>query len=191
MDGSNVNLKLSDMPIRGPHKALVLNIVSFGLHILMVSLNRMLKSQDGKPSQRSDFSSLPGSTSFPWKFWPVHWFENTQVVERAGELYPYVEEISSKKASQCSSFLVVSEEFFAVKIEPFLTDFQSDTYTAPSLTSLLLSIMVKFVKKDVLGSSTKATAVILCAKNVDGGYATRKSLQKKQRISLNWNFCSS
>ena len=110
-----------------------------------------------------------------------------------------------KKAPQTASYATIKEacedpltvtklEFFisvAKQLQPFLLKFQTDASMAPflgqSLKDLLLTLMGRFIKKDILeqaDSFQKLTAIDHCdkkkqvhCKHVEFGFAARRSLK--------------
>ena len=163
------------------------------------------------PARHQDFVKLTGSTVFPLKFYPHRWVEDVVVAERAHQMWPNIKKYVSsfratpQKASQTSSYATIKEacedpltvtklEFFisvAKQLQPFLLKFQTDTPMAPflgqSLKDLLLTLMGRFIKKDVLeqaDSFPKLAAIDPCdkknqvhCKHVEFGFAARRSLK--------------
>ena len=126
------------------------------------------------PAWREDFVKLTWSTVFPLKFCPHRWVEDVVVAERAHQMWPNIKKYVSsfratpKKAPQTASYATIKEacedpltvtklKFFisvAKQLQPFLLKFQTDAPMAPflgqSLKDLLLTLMGRFIKKDVL-----------------------------------------
>ena len=152
---------------------------------------------------------LTVSTVFPLKFCPHRWVEDV-VAERAHQMWPNIKKYVSsfcatpKKAPKTASYATIKEacedpltvtklEFFisvAKQLQPFLLKFQTDAPMAPflgqSLKDLLLTLMGRFIKKDVLEQSDsypKLAAIDPCdkknqvhCKHVEFGFAARRSL---------------
>ena len=163
------------------------------------------------PARREDFGKLTGSTVFPLKFCPHRWVEDVVVAERAHQMWPNIKKYVSsfratpKKAPQTASYATIKEacedpltvtklEFFisvAKQRQPFLLKFQTDAPMAPflgqSLKDLLLTLMGRFIKKDVLEQSDsypKLAAIDPCDKKnqvhcklVEFDFAARRSLK--------------
>ena len=149
-------------------------------------------------------------TVFPLKFCPHRWVEDV-VAERAHQMWPNIKNYVSsfratpKKAPQTASYATIKEacedlltvtklEFFisvAKQLQPFLLKFQTDAPMAPflgqSLNDLLLTLMGRFIKKDVMeqaDSYPKLAAIdprdkkkqVHC-KHVEFSFAARRSLK--------------
>lgn len=103
------------------------------------------------PARRADYIKHSGSSLFPLKFCAVRWVENFSVAERALKIIPrvckYIENVKEGKTPECNSFKIVCSAlddqllpaklaFFqtiASDVEPFLTQFQSNSPLAPLL----------------------------------------------------------
>ena len=149
---------------------------------------------------------------FPLKFCPHRWVEDVVVAERAHQMWPNIKKYVSsfratpKKAPQTASYYdtikeacedpltVTKLEFFisvAKQLQPFLLKFQTDApmgaFLGQSLKDLLLTLMGRFIKKDVLeqaDSYPKLAAIDPCDKKnqvhckyVEFGFAARRSLK--------------
>ena len=161
----------------------------------------------GTPARREDFVKLTGSTVFP-----LHrWVEDVVVAERAHQIWPNIKKYVSsfratpKKALQTASYATIKEacegpltvtklEFFisvAKQLQPFLLKFQTDSPMTPflrqSLKDLLLTLMCRFIKKDILeqaDSYPKLAAIDPCdkknqvhCKHMEFGFTARRSLK--------------
>ena len=154
---------------------------------------------------------LTGSTVFPLKCCPHRWVEDVVVAERAHQMWPNIKKYVSsfratpKKAPQTASYATIKEacedpltvtklEFFisvAKQLQPFLLKFQTDApmahFLGQLLKDLLLTLMGRFIKKDVLeqaDSYPKLAAIVPCDKknqvhykHVKFGFAARRSLK--------------
>ena len=163
------------------------------------------------PAWREDFVKLTVSTVFPLKFYPHRWVEDVVVAERAHKMWPNIKKYVSsfratpKKAPQTASYATIKEacedpltvtklKFFisvAKQLQPFLLKFQTDAPMAPflgqSLKDLLLTLMGRFIKKDVLEQADlypKLAAIDPCdkknqvhCKHVEFGFAAPRSLK--------------
>ena len=111
---------------------------------------------------------------FPLKFCLHRWVEDVVVAERAHQMWPNIKKYVSsfratpKKAPQTASYATIKEacedpltvtklEFIisvAKQLQPVLLKFQTDAPMAPflgqSLKDLLLTLMCRSIKKDVL-----------------------------------------
>ena len=139
------------------------------------------------PARRENFVKLTGSTVFPLKLCRHRWVEDVVVAEWAHQMWPNIKKYVSsfrappKKAPQTASYATIKEacaltvtklEFFisvAKQLQPFLLKFQTDAPMAPflgqSLKDLLLTLMGRFIKKDVLeqaDSYPKLTVIDPC-----------------------------
>ena len=163
------------------------------------------------PAWREDFVKLSVSTVFPLKFCPHRWVEDVVVAERAHQMWPNIKKYVSsfratpKKAPQTASYATIKEacedpltvtklKFFisvAKQLQPFLLKFQTDAPMAPflgqSLKYFLLTLMGRFIKKDVLEQADlypKLAAIDPCDKKnqvhckyVEFGFAAPRSLK--------------
>ena len=192
MDGPNINWKLyTDLTKERNSEEFpqLLNIGSCGLHIVHGGLQNGVNESGWKlghlmrswwqlfhdtPARREDFVKLTRSTVFPLKFCPHRWVEDVVVAERAHQMWPNIKKY------------VVTKQ-----LQPFLLKFQTDAPMAPflgqSLKDLLLTLMGRFIKKDVLeqaDSYPKLAAIDPCNKkkqvyceHVEFGFAARRSLK--------------
>lgn len=164
------------------------------------------------PARREDYVRYSGSSLFPLKFCAVRWVENFDVAGRALKIIPnvrkYVQGVKDhNKVPDCNSYKIVCSAlddkllpaklaFFqtiASEVEPFLTRFQSDAPLSPLLYDALLStlrrIMSRFVKGDVLDSSSNIASIdlkkdtnIIPAKKIDLGFAVRSALRNAENV---------
>lgn len=165
------------------------------------------------PARRADYVRFSGSSIFPLKYCEVRWLENVKVIERTlsvlTHVQKYVEGVKlHKTAPTCKSFKVISTAledkllkaklcFFqslATDLEPFLLRFQSDLPLAPfvygSLLSTMKTVMSRFVKPEIIESTTNVATLdlqlkvnILPANKIDLGYATKLALRNCQGVN--------
>ena len=139
------------------------------------------------PAWREDFVKL---TVFLLKFCPHRWVEDVATPNKAPQTASYA---TIKEA--CEDPLTVTKlKFFisvAKQLQPFLLKFQTDAPMAPflgqSLKDLLLTLMGRFIKKDVLEQADlypKLAAIDPCdkknqvhCKHVEFGFAAPRSLK--------------
>jgi len=139
------------------------------------SLSNLFKES---PARRGDYTKITGSSLFPMTFCSIRWIKNAPVSERAIKILPnlrkFVDEVkknSDYTEPTCKPFLklaiALKDKFLPAKLaffhslatdfEPFLTEFQSDAPLAPflysTLTLLLRTCLVRFVKEEVLSST--------------------------------------
>ena len=126
------------------------------------------------PSRREDFVKLTGSTVFPLKFCSSQMGRGCCCGREGSPNVAQHQEVCFvflKKAPQTASYATIKEacedpltvtklEFFisvAKQLEPFLLKFQTNVPMAPflgqSLKNLLLTLMGRFIKKDVLAQA--------------------------------------
>ncbi|XP_063073162.1 uncharacterized protein LOC134463795 [Engraulis encrasicolus] len=130
------------------------------------------------PARREDYTNTTGSTCFPLSFCGHRWVENVPVAERALEVWPmvqaYVSAAEEKKvqkpntasydtilAAREDPLLVPKLQFFisiARGFNPFLHKYQTDEpvlpFLAKDLTELLLSLLRRFIKRELLQDQT-------------------------------------
>ena len=163
------------------------------------------------PARSEEFVKLTGFTLFPLKCCPHRWVEDVDVAERALQMWTNIKKYVSsfratpKKAAQTTSYSAIKEacedpltvtqlEFFisvAKQLQPTMLKFQTDAPMAPflgqSLKDPLLTLMGRFIRKDVLeqaDSYPKLAALDPCDKkkqvhcnHVEFGFAARQSLK--------------
>lgn len=179
----------------------------------LICLYRLFKNS---PTRRENYTAVTNSNLFPQKFCSIRWVENVQVAKRSVMMLPHlkiwvkhVEKEGPKNPLNVNhkNFQIVSQhvkdkfidaklEFFmsvASLVEPFLKEFQSDSSLAPFLyndiTYLITNIMERFVKPQILETSTSIkdinlddADILIPVRNIDLGFATKaclESLQKK------------
>lgn len=162
------------------------------------------------PKRRGIYISVSGTSDFPKKVCYVRWLENSVVAKRAldiiDNLKKFVDHVSARKSlkliqrSACfeavksalqNKLLRAKLAFFmslAEELEPFLREFQADVPMSPflhrQLYNILKSLMMRFVKHDILSSKPLEDINInndenlKLAKDIDIGYATRAALRK-------------
>ncbi|KAL7369705.1 hypothetical protein ABVT39_006167 [Epinephelus coioides] len=157
MDGPNVNFKLMDL-LQKEHAELhggaqVIDVGSCGLHTLHNAM-------------KAGFTACH------------RWIENVPVAERAIAVWPmlqmYVDAAEKKKvqkpstasyntilAAQGDPFIIPKLQFFLAisrSFNPFLTRYQTDEpvlpFLAKDLTELLMSLLRRFVKREILKDRT-------------------------------------
>ena len=160
------------------------------------------------PARRDDFVKLTGSTVFPLKFCPHIWVEDVDVAERALQMWPNIKKYVSsfratpKKAQQTASYAAIKEAcedpLTVTQLDsssPWRNNFshfcsssrQMAPFLGQSLKDLLLTLMGRFIKKDVLeqaDSYPKLAALDPCdkkkqvhCKHVEFGFTARQSLK--------------
>lgn len=136
------------------------------------------------PARREDFTEVAGSVSFPLDFCSHRWLENMEVAERALEILPSLKTyISAAKTKQITepctkSFkkaeAIVHDDLFPAKLSfflmvarevtPFLKLYQTDKPMLPfmcsDLTSILKSLLEKFVKPSVMVTATNTLKLL-------------------------------
>lgn len=165
------------------------------------------------PARREDFLKICGGENIkmPLKFCNHRWLENEPNSKRTIEIWPnlvkYVQETEKQKAKPtCNSYCVLKEftrdrlvvaklEFFRLIssiLQPYLASYQTDKpvicFMASDLSSLLRSLLRKFIKPDILAESDsveKLAALDVCKKEnyltykkVDVGINTEKALRE-------------
>lgn len=164
------------------------------------------------PARRGHFTEITGVSLFPLPFCTVRWIENARVAKRSQDMLPalntYVECVrGTDKEPSCNSFKVVQSSLkdkllsaklaffqsFAEQLEPFLTEFQTDSPMVPflydSLSHLIKGVMSRFVKKEemhkdnffkinVLEKEEGFFKSLLKVKEIDLGYGTRSALRQ-------------
>lgn len=166
------------------------------------------------PARRSDYTLYSGSTELPKKFCAVRWLCNAEVAQRALKILPnlkkFVEGVNrDKKEINSASYQTLVEgvndklmgpklsffSYVATEIEPFLTEFQSDSPMAPflytELVSVITTFMTMFVKDEVMKCGKPVQDIdlkkkenLLFSKNVHLGYDTRAALRGVQLSEL-------
>nr|XP_046492892.1 uncharacterized protein LOC124224733 [Neodiprion pinetum] len=159
------------------------------------------------PARRVDYIRFSGSRQFPMKFCAVRWLQNGAVAKRAGlilqNLEKYISGVQNEKKepkSDCyeltkkamkDKFMKAKLAFFqtiAAEVEPFLTAYQTEQPMVPylytDLNEIIISIMGRFVKEEVLEQSTSVCDVDVSkaknlkeAKNINIGHDTRSAFR--------------
>nr|XP_033499290.1 uncharacterized protein LOC117267472 [Epinephelus lanceolatus] len=130
------------------------------------------------PARREDFTNLTRSSCFPLPFCGHRWIENVPVAERAIAVWPmlqmYVDAAEKKKvkkpstasydtilAAQGDPLIIPKLQFFLAisrSFNPYLTRYQTDEpvlpFLAKDLTELLMSLLQRFVKQEILQDRT-------------------------------------
>ena len=159
------------------------------------------------PARKEDFATISGSTLMPLKFVSHRWLENVPVCQRAlliwDKVVLYVQAADGGKVSKPKnkSYEVVKDcvqdpcfvaklHFFkciASQLQPFLSKYQTDRpmipFLADDLCMVTRSLMRRFIKKDILQSTSDDKLVKidvadqkihLSYKRVDVGFASEK-----------------
>ncbi|XP_063766766.1 uncharacterized protein LOC134882763 isoform X2 [Eleginops maclovinus] len=130
------------------------------------------------PARREDYVTVTKSSVFPLSFCAHRWVENLPVVERALVVWPslllYMEAVKTKKlpnpgtgsydtvAAAIKDPLILAKFHFyaalARTFTPFLTKYQTDEPVLPflskDLTELMISLLRRFIKREVLNDIT-------------------------------------
>lgn len=130
------------------------------------------------PARREDFTNLTRSSCFPLSFCGHRWVENVPVAERAIKVWPmlqkYVDAAEDKRVQKPSTasydailaargdpLIIPRLEFFlaiARSFNPFLQRYQTDEpvlpFLAKDLTELLMSLLRRFIKRELLQDRT-------------------------------------
>ena len=163
------------------------------------------------PARREDFNHITGTNVYPLQFCPHRWVENVRVAERALHIWPHINKyvktvITQGKAPTSSSFMTVATacddtlvqaklEFFisvAKPLQEFLIKFQTEAPMVPflglSLKELLLTLMGRFLKKEVLEAADTFRKLAIIdpedkknrknPKHVELGFAARTTIKK-------------
>ncbi|KAJ8959576.1 hypothetical protein NQ314_006225 [Rhamnusium bicolor] len=158
------------------HKSAGWNINSF-----LTGLYWLFKDS---PARRSDFMSMTKTNIFPYKFCQTRWVESSRAANRALLIFSDV-----KKYVNDSKVKLPSTVLLATTLEPFLKKFQSDEPLGPFLYTevqiLLINLLEKFVKKDVIPKDAKKilninfkdSEILLPLNKIDIGFASRKLLK--------------
>ncbi|TKS80447.1 hypothetical protein D9C73_013320 [Collichthys lucidus] len=131
------------------------------------------------PARREDYVTVTKSSVFPLAFCGHRWLENLPVVQRALEVWPflqlYADAVKKKElpnpgtgsfetieAAQKDRLILAKLQFFATiarTFQPFLKRYQTDEPAMPFLASdlaeLMKSLLRRFVKREVLQDITK------------------------------------
>ncbi|GBL84560.1 hypothetical protein AVEN_99516-1 [Araneus ventricosus] len=164
------------------------------------------------PAHRGTYTEFSGSKIFPKKFCSIRWLENSDIAQRAIEILPdvilYVNSVKGdkKRRPSSSSFKIVAEnitdplltaelEFLislTSEVEPFLREYQTDDPMIPFLhtdiTTVMKSVMSRFVRPDILSATPIMRIDLNDAKNIlpvnkiDLGYGTRRALRNKNLV---------
>ena len=150
------------------------------LENIFSSLYRLFKDM---PARCEDYTTSTGSSIFPLKFCAHRWIENKPVVERAmairGSLQVYVNKVKANELKNpgTTSFRVVKDfcedqlavakltSFLSIaqEVTPFLTRYETDKpmlpFLAEDLFNLIRSLLLRFMKSQVLEGLTKQQLV--------------------------------
>lgn len=162
------------------------------------------------PARRADYIRFFGSHQFPLKFCAVRWLQNGVAAERAGlilkNLEKYIAGVQKEKKEPKSDsyelmkksvkdkFIRAKLAFFktiAAEVEPFLTAYQAEQPMVPylytDLHGIVISVMGRFVKEDVLEKTTSVCDVdvfkvdnLKRAKDVNIGHDTRSAFREME-----------
>nr|XP_043905538.1 uncharacterized protein LOC122784359 [Solea senegalensis] len=137
------------------------------------------------PARREDYTNITGSSCFPLSFCGHRWVENVPVAERFLEVWPmirkYVDAAEAKKVQKPNTasydlilaalgdpLLIPKLQFFlaiARSFNPFLQKYQTDEpvlpFLAKDLTELLLSLLRRFIKRELLQDQSPLQLIIL------------------------------
>ena len=162
------------------------------------------------PARREDFNHITGTNVYPLQFCQHRWVEDVRVAERALHIWPHINKyvktvIIQGKAPTSSSFMTVATacddtliqaklEFFisvAKPLQEFLIKFQTEAPMAPflglSLKELLLALMGRFLKKEVLEAADTFRKLAIIdtedknrknPKHVELGFAAHTTIKK-------------
>lgn len=161
------------------------------------------------PARRAIYTATTQSNLFPLKFCAVRWLENENVAQRALAMLPhltvFVREMEKTKQITANSFAVVAKfikdpflpaklEFFrslASDLEPFLSEFQTDSPLAPflydSLSTIVNTQMDRVVKPSVLLENQPRKNLelknenLVSAKHVKLGIAVKSALRSMEK----------
>ncbi|TKS66114.1 hypothetical protein D9C73_000170 [Collichthys lucidus] len=196
MDGPNVNFRFLEL-LQSDLKemyggAQLVAVGSCGLHTLhnafkagfsMWQMEKLLRAMhtlfNNVPARREDYVTVTKSSVFPLAFCGHRWLENLPVVQRALEVWPflqlYADAVKKKElpnpgtgsfetieAAQKDRLILAKLQFFATiarTFQPFLKRYQTDEPAMPFLASdlaeLMKSLLRRFVKREVLQDITK------------------------------------
>ena len=177
------------------------------LENIFSSLYRLFKDT---PARHEDYTTSTGSSTFPLKFCAHRWIENKPVAERAlairGSLQVYVNKVKANELKNpgTTSFRVVKDfcedqlavakltSFLSIaqEVTPFLTRYETDKpmlpFLAEDLFNLIRSLLLRFMKSQVLEGLTKQQLVRVDPTNeqdhlsyekIDVGFAAEKELR--------------
>ncbi|XP_051806518.1 uncharacterized protein LOC127534690 [Acanthochromis polyacanthus] len=195
------------------HNALKAGFTEWSIEKLLRAMHFLFNNV---PARREDFTNITKSTSFPLPFCGHRWIENVPVAERAVEVWPklqlYVDAALKKKVQKPSSasfdtvvaatgdpLIVPKIQFFlaiARSFNPFLTQYQMDDpvlpFLAKDLTELLMSLLRRFIKREVLQDRTPRQLIQIEAaeernwispKNVDIGLGAESAVKVMSSFS--------
>ncbi|XP_028297108.1 uncharacterized protein LOC114458926 [Gouania willdenowi] len=130
------------------------------------------------PARREDYITITKSSVFPLSFCAHRWVENLPVVERALAVWPslllYMEAVKTKRLSNPGTasydtvaaaikdpLILAKLQFYAAlarTFTPFLKKYQTDNPVLPflpkDLTELMMSLLRRFIKREVLHDIT-------------------------------------
>ena len=141
---------------------------------VQVQLKSFFKLFKDSPARQADYIDFTGCNQFPKKFCSVRWVENVEACERAQEVFKQIKLYISKAKKLSNTFTVKTVKkacadplaeakiaFFcsvASALEPFLRRFQTDAPMAPflyaELFNVLLVLMKRFIKRDLMDKAT-------------------------------------
>ena len=196
MDGPNVNWRFYDMlkaRRRSDDLPSLLDLGSCGLHVINGAFMNGITKMEWKidkmlscaywmfntewPGRLEDYTTLSGSTDYPFQFCKTRWVENTKLASRLLTILPYIRAykrgVVSKQVTKptCQSYdtLVkwLSDPLINVKIqvfwslarevEPFLTMYQTHKPMVPflfaDLTNMVKSVLGRILKPDKVAAS--------------------------------------
>ena len=223
MDGPSVNWRFhsdycEEMKKQGGD---VLELGSCGLHIIHGAYRAGIEATGwgteeflkglyyifkDSPARREDYTTLTGSTDFPFKFCPTRWVENKQVAKRAFEILSpvnsYVKAVQSGKIKpkiKTKSFENVSGKIHDVItkpqllyvmsladiVEPFLVICQTDNPMLPFLATDLANMLKKLASRVDSSSMalsgyeiTKLNIKVADHTKVDVGFQANQELKR-------------
>lgn len=171
-DGSCNLLDIGSCGLHVVHGAFRTGHGATGWHLneLFKDMHRLFKNS---PARRADYISITGIQRFPLRFCDVRWCENIRVAERAIEVFPHLKNyIETTKLPHTVSVdrlkeaikdkLIFAKISFFISVAnvlyPFLKTFQTAEPKCPFLHTtfynMLLQIMSKFLKREVLREAT-------------------------------------
>ena len=126
------------------------------------------------PARQADYIDFTGCNQFPKKFCSVKWVKNVEFSERALEVFKHIKQYISKVKKLPNTFTIKTVKeacadplaeakitffCFAVSaLKPFLQRFQTDALMAPflhaELVIVLLVLMKRFLKRDLMDKAT-------------------------------------
>lgn len=212
-DGPNVNLKFLrdfDEHIKIEHHNSLLDVGTCSLHVLHGCYKTALMKSGWAindflraiyylfkdfPSRRADYKNFSGSSLMPLKVCSIRWIENSNVIERAIKILPflkmYVEGVkdhppATKNFETVSKFikdeLLLAKLYFlqsvATDLEGFLTFFQADKPLLPhlyeELNLLFKSLASRFMRKDIILAKNLHDIMAIDINNKDNYLSLKK-----------------